>query len=153
MVVDSILSADRYVPLHPLFQQAVEFLRSPGLGGLAEGRYELDGKQLVAIVVRKGGKPRGEAVLEAHTRDIDIHFVLEGRESIGWKSVSDCEKVKTPYDEESDCVFFDDQPVLWADVPAGTFATFFPADAHATMVSPGLLHKVILKVRVEKEAK
>lgn len=153
MIVDSMLSADRYVPLHPLFRQAVEFLRSPDLLGLADGRYELDGDELVAIVVRKGGKSRGEAVLEAHARDIDIHVVLEGRESMGWRPVGDCERVKSPYDEASDCIFFEDRPALWAEVPAGSFAIFFPADAHAAMVSEGLLHKVVLKVRDVKEAR
>jgi len=38
--------------------------------------------------------------------------------------------------------------VCWCPVPAGSFAVFFPEDAHAPMVSDGEVHKVILKVAV-----
>lgn len=151
MIVDTLRSADRYVTLHPLFRRAIDFLRTPGIAGLIESRYELEGGRIVALFVRKEGKPANEAVLEAHVRDIDVHYVLEGTESIGWRSVGACGKVKTPYDEETDCVFFDDSPEFWVQVPAGSFAIFFSADAHATMVSPGPVHKVILKIRERME--
>jgi YhcH/YjgK/YiaL family protein len=147
MIIDRLGSAERYQNLHPSFPEAFEFLRAPGIAELAEGRYELDGDRLVAVVARKTGKPLQEALLESHRRMIDIHFLLSGSEAMGWKPVGDCATAKTPYEESDDCIFYADAPVIWADVPAGSFAIFFPGDAHATMVSPGQLHKVILKVR------
>jgi YhcH/YjgK/YiaL family protein len=147
MIIDSLNSSDRYCSLHPLFPEAFEFLRAPGIAGLAEGRYELVGDRLVALVVRKGGKSREEAVLEGHLLAIDIHFLIEGREAVGWKAVSDCAVVRTAYEEASDSVFYADAPATWVDIPAGSFAIFFPGDAHAAMVSSGLVHKVVLKVR------
>ncbi len=152
MIVDTLHSADRYVTLHPLFRRAIDFLRTPGIASLVDGRYELEEGRMVALAVRKQGKPVGEAVLEAHVRDIDVHCVLEGTESIGWKSVGSCVNVKTPYDEATDCVLYDDNPEIWVPVPAGSFAIFFSGDAHATMVSPGLVHKVILKIREQMES-
>lgn len=152
MVVDTLRAARRYDMLHPSFSRAMDFLRSPEIPRLSEGRYELDGERLVALVIRKDGKTRRDAVLEAHRRDIDIHYVVEGRESIGWRPTGECARVKTPYDETSDCVFFDDEPTFWVDVVPGSFAIFLPSDAHATLVSDRPIHKVIVKVREEKAA-
>ncbi len=151
MVVESLRTADRYQALHASFPRAIAFLRSTEVLTLPEGRYELDGERLVAIVVRKGGKSKRESVLESHVRDIDIHCVLEGTESMGWKPVAECTMPKGPYDADSDCILYDDGPEVWADVPAGSCAIFFPSDAHATMVSAGWVHKVILKVREKTE--
>jgi biofilm protein TabA len=33
--------------------------------------------------------------------------------------------------------------------PPGTFAIFFPEDAHAPMAGEGLIHKVVVKVAVD----
>jgi YhcH/YjgK/YiaL family protein len=148
MIIDKLSSADRYGVLHGLFPDAFEFLRAPGVASIADGRYELDGDRLVAIISRKIGKPVQEALLESHRRMIDIHFLLSGIETIGWRPVADCATIRTPYQEENDSVLYADAPDLWTTVPPGSFVVFFPEDAHAANVSPGPLHKVILKVGV-----
>ena len=105
MIIDALGSADRYCSLHPLFPQVFDFLQDPNTAKLAEGRYELDGDRLVAFVVRKPGKLRQEAILEGHSRAIDIHYLVVGSEAMGWRPVIDCTIVKMPYEESSDCIF------------------------------------------------
>ena len=67
---------------------------------------------------------------------------------MGWKPACDCCEELSPYDKEKDVALFNDEPLLWCDVPAGSFAISFPEDAHAPMVSDGEVHKVIVKVAV-----
>jgi beta-galactosidase beta subunit len=58
------------------------------------------------------------------------------------------EGTRSSYDAEKDIVFFDDAPETWFRVPAGSFAVFFPEDAHAPLAGEGEVRKVIVKVAV-----
>lgn len=111
-------------------------------------RDEIEGDKLIALISRKIGKQQNEAMLEVHRKYIDIQFVVEGIDTMGWKAASDCREVLSPYDKEKDIGFFADEPAVWLPVQAGTYAIFFPEDAHAPMVSNGEIHKIILKVAV-----
>ncbi|WP_371416000.1 YhcH/YjgK/YiaL family protein [Halodesulfovibrio sp. MK-HDV] len=44
--------------------------------------------------------------------------------------------------------FYDDVPASWNTVLSGSFAIFFPEDAHMPLISNDEIHKVILKVAV-----
>jgi beta-galactosidase beta subunit len=46
--------------------------------------------------------------------------------------------------------FFTDPPEAWLPVHNGTFAIFFPEDAHLPLISPGQIHKVVVKVAVNQ---
>jgi beta-galactosidase beta subunit len=37
---------------------------------------------------------------------------------------------------------------MWFTIHSGTFAVFFPGDAHAPMVSNGMVQKVVVKVEL-----
>lgn len=111
-------------------------------------RDEIEGDKLIALISRKIGKQQNEAMLEVHRKYIDIQFVLQGVDTMGWKPASDCSEVIAPYDEEKDIEFFADEPSMWCPVHAGSYAIFFPEDAHAPMVSNGEIYKIILKVAV-----
>ena len=39
---------------------------------------------------------------------------------------------------------------IWLPVASGMFVVFFPEDAHLPLISPGLIHKVVVKVAVGK---
>lgn len=150
MILDTLTEADRYVVLHPLFARAFEFLRNGGVEVLPDGRHEIDGDALYVMIARAHGIPRDQSVLEAHRRYIDIHYVVEGTDSIGWNSTRECRSVKRAYNHGDDCELFDDAPASWSTAGPGSFAIFFPADAHAPMVSGDFLHKAVVKVAVHE---
>lgn len=146
MIFDTLANADRYAALHPLFPQAFAFLRDPGLNQLAPGRYPLDGERLFAIVESANGRTREQARLECHRRYIDIQYVLEGRDEMGWKALQDCVAPVADFNPVKDIQFFQDAPDNWLSTPPGAFCIFFPSDAHAPLVSDGQIRKVILKI-------
>lgn len=148
MILAKLTEADRYAALHPLFARAFEFLRSTDLRALAPGRHDIEDDQLFAIVEACVGRTRAEAKLECHRRYIDIQLVLEGVDEMGWRPLAACTDPETNYDEARDIRFFNDAPASWIATPPGSFCLFFPDDAHAPLVSDGMIRKVVLKIAV-----
>ncbi len=149
MILDRLENAERYLALHPEFKAAFEFLRRENLAQLPPGRHDVDGDRLYAVVIRDNGHGCENAKLEAHKKYIDIQFSLAGCDLIGWKSTDTCSEIDQPFDEESDAALFADKPDAWMATPPGTFAVFYPEDAHAPMAAEGPLHKVVMKVAVD----
>ncbi|MHB1093456.1 NanQ anomerase/TabA/YiaL family protein [Thiobacillus sp.] len=148
MILASLAEADRYLSLHPLFTRAFDFLRTTDLMGLAPGKYDVQGKQIFAIVESCAGRARAEAKLECHRRYIDIQLVLEGIDEMGWKPVAACVDPASDYDAARDIRFFNDVPASWIATPPGSFCLFFPDDAHAPLVSADTIRKVVVKIAV-----
>jgi len=150
MILAKLTAADRYAALHPLFAQAFQFLRSTDLKTLAPGKHDIQGEHLFAIVEACAGRTRAEAQLECHRRYIDIQLVLEGIDEMGWKPVAECVDQVTDYDAARDIRFFNDVPASWIVTPPGSFCIFFPDDAHAPLVSAGMIRKVVVKIAVDQ---
>ena len=145
MILDNLTNWKCYVDLNPGFAKAFEFLRRGDLSELPAGRHEVDGDRVFAIVASDEGKGRAGAKLEAHRNYTDIQFCLSGIEEIGWKPASRCAEAED-FDQEKDLGFFGDRPESWVTMQAGSFAIFFPDDAHAVLGGTGEIAKVIMKV-------
>ena len=149
MILDTLAHAARYAGMHPGFAPAFEFLATADLAALAPGRHEIDGDRLYVSVDHKDGRGEDGARLEAHRRYIDIQLTIGGEEEIGWAPLASCVAPDGPFDETKDIVFFGDTPSAWVKVPPGSFAIFFPEDAHAPLGGHGRLKKAIVKIAVE----
>ena len=145
MIIDCLAESNRYANIHPGFEQAFRFLRRSDLASLAEGRVELDGARIYALVMDAAGKGRSAARLETHRKYVDIQCVVSGHDVMGWRSAADLLQ-GVGYDAERDVEFYGAAPVCWLDVPAGHFAVFFPEDAHAPLAGSGPVRKVVVKV-------
>jgi biofilm protein TabA len=145
VVLDTLVQSGRYAGLHPLFSRAFDFLTSANPASLAPGRHDIDGDRLFVLIDHQDGRGRSGARLEAHRRYIDIQLTLSGSEEIGWVPLAAC-AAPTGFDTARDIGFFDDPPRVWLPVPPGTFAIFFPEDAHAPLGGIGPLKKAIAKI-------
>ena len=148
MILDILENASRYEALHNNFTNAFQFLKRADLATLIEGRYDIDGDTIFAIVAKDQGREKDEAQLEIHNKYIDIQMVLEGVDEMGWKARSACADMIDEYDAEKDIQFIADAPTSWVTTEPGHFAIFFPEDAHLPLISKGLIHKVIVKIAV-----
>ncbi len=149
MILDRLENAEQYAAVHPAFARAFDFLRRPDLAELPLEKHHIDGDRIFCILSRAPGKTRTEALLEAHRDYIDIQYVIAGSDDMGWKSLASCEKIQSDYDAEKDVMFFADPPEIWIHAGAGSFAIFFPGDAHAPMAGAGMIHKAVVKIAVE----
>jgi biofilm protein TabA len=148
VIIDTLDGARRYFPLHPLFARAFEMLGSAGLPSLGTGKHLLEGDRLYLMIALDEGRGTERAVLEAHRKYIDIQFVIEGTDMIGWKPVSECAHVSQPYDASKDVELYGGGPLSWNPVTGTAFAVYFPGDAHAPLGGTGRLHRAILKVGI-----
>lgn len=151
MILDQLGHAEVYFSMHPLFRAAFGFLRRPDLASLratSGGRIDLHGNQMYALVDIREGKGKKEARLEAHHRYIDIQYVVSGDECIGRQDLSLCAGHGEGYNADKDIEFFTGAPACWFPVPVGSFAIFFPHDAHAPLAGSGTIKKVVVKVAV-----
>ncbi|MEP6914652.1 MAG: YhcH/YjgK/YiaL family protein [Acidobacteriota bacterium] len=150
MIADTLDQSVRYAALHPAFARAFAFLSHTDLSSLAPGRHAIDGDRIFVSIDHQNGRGRDGARMEAHREHIDIQLTLDGAEEIGWMPLAGCRLPVAPYDSEKDITFFSDRPDTWIQVPAGTFAIFFPDDAHAPLAGRGPLKKAIVKIAINR---
>jgi YhcH/YjgK/YiaL family protein len=148
MILDTIRYAERYAAINRRFGRAFRFLVNTDLEALPDGRTDIDGDHLFVILDRQEGRGRDGARLEAHRRYIDIQYTISGEEEIGWAPLGACVAADGEFDGARDIIVFSDPPSTWLRVPRGTFAIFFPDDAHAPLAGRGALVKAIVKVAV-----
>jgi YhcH/YjgK/YiaL family protein len=148
MIVAALEDSERCAVLHPGFAGAFLFLRKHADGALPEGKHAVAGEYVFAIVSSAQGRGREASPLEAHRQYIDIQYIVRGTDRIGWKPLSRCKNEAAPFDVGKDCGFYADAPETWVDLPAGTFAVFFPEDAHAPLAGSGTVEKIVMKVRI-----
>jgi YhcH/YjgK/YiaL family protein len=149
MILDVVANEERLAKVHPGFGPALEYLRRTNLSQLPEGRQEIDGSRLYALVIRGQGKGQKGAKLEAHRRYIDIQYSITGSDVIGWKPTATCRDPEQAYDEQKDLQFFRDAADSWVTIPEGSFGIYLPEDAHAPAAAEGPLHKIVVKVAVD----
>ena len=149
MIIDAGALYGRYTPLHPLFERAFRILADSDLRAMAPGRYPVVGDQLYLSIDHMQGRGREGARLEAHRRYVDIQYTIEGYEEIGWMPLAECGPPRDGFDDTRDIAFFDRRPGTWLAVPEGTFAIFFPEDAHAPLAGHGAVKKAIVKVAAQ----
>jgi len=148
MILDRLDRLAVYGSLHERFLRAVRWLANTEFSSLPDGRHEIDGDEVFALVATSPGRGKAGRPLEAHRRYIDIQCVLDGEDVIGYSPLEACRSLRDAYDEGRDIEFFTDPPQSWLTLPAGTFALFLPTDAHAPLAGEGTVRKVVVKVRV-----
>jgi biofilm protein TabA len=153
MILDRLENAMLYRAIGPRVLAALNYLRRTDFSAVPEGRHELDGDRLVAIIQRYRTKPPHEARWEAHRSYIDVQHVVTGAERMGYAPLADGLPVVEPYNPQKDVEFYDARGDLLT-VAAGMFAVFTPRDVHAPGLavgdppSPGEVLKVVMKCRV-----
>lgn len=149
MIVDRLPNAEKHYRLHPGLAPAFEFLRSNNLSSLPIGKHEIDGDRLFVMIARDNGRGQSGTRLEAHRKYIDVQYVIEGGEIIGFRPTCTCVEIAEPFDRQRDIIFFSDKPNTWVSIPTGAFAIFFPDDAHAPLAGEDQVLKAVVKIAVK----
>jgi len=150
MIYDTLSTASSYVGMPGWLTQALRFLSSPEASSLAEGRHDLDGDRLFALVQEYETRPPEECRWEAHRLHIDVQYVSRGVERIGVAPLASLTQVE-PHDEARDVAFFDGSGDFVTLRP-GRFAVLFPHDAHRPcMLADAVerVRKIVIKARLD----
>ncbi|MBE7024878.1 MAG: DUF386 family protein [Ruminococcaceae bacterium] len=150
MIVANIKDAERYYSLNPNFKDVFAFLKTLRKDS-PEERFVFDSfkghvASLTTSDIAPDGKPKSA---EAHKDYLDIHYVIAGREAIGYADINTLQPI-TEYDSEQDYLLLtgDMYKVFLGE---GDFCIVFPEDAHAPGMcagDDGRLKKAVVKLRL-----
>ncbi|MBN8579317.1 MAG: YhcH/YjgK/YiaL family protein [Anaerolineae bacterium] len=148
MIIDRIENATLYYPLHPKFKQAFDYVNSIDVYSIPVGRHEIDNKMYV-LVQEYTTKLKEQGKWEAHRRYIDLQYVVQGAEGIGYVNIHDLRQDEYVAEKDFLPLFGEGQQI---ELRSGYFVLLFPEDAH--MPSMALdqsqpARKIVVKIAVE----
>jgi biofilm protein TabA len=150
MIVTDLQNSEHQVPMTPSLRKAFDFLRAHDLLQLSDGRVDIDGDRVFALVQRYETVPTDAPKFEYHRKYIDVQFIATGEEVIGW-APAERMSVAEAYDAVKDICFGTVKPGTWTPVPLreGQLVVLWPEDAHApkgAVGAPSSVMKVVVKV-------
>lgn len=132
--------------------RGLEFLASTDIAALPVGRVDIDGDAIFALVQDYETEPKERRRPEAHVRHLDIQYIAEGREVIGYAPINRGGAIAEDMLAQRDVVFYasvDGESELVME--AGNWAVFYPNDIHrpcCLIGSSGKVRKVVVKIRL-----
>ncbi len=136
-------------------QKALKYLRTTDFSSLADGEYEIEGRNIYAKVFNTESKLSQDTHAEYHKDYIDVQYWLSGEELMGYAPMpSDADYRLYSASEEDDLYLLSDVPENEIFIPCktGDYIILFPEDIHRPTVAKGnkiiKYRKVVIKVRV-----
>ncbi len=148
MILDTLAHASTYRHLGPRFAAGLDWLEKAPTD-LPDGRYEIDGNTVFALVQSYTTVAPTQKRFESHRRYADIQYLVRGEETVFHVPVGSLEPA-TPYDEPQDFLLHAEVAAATPlQLRAGSFAIFLPQDGHkpgcvAHAESP--VRKIVVKV-------
>jgi YhcH/YjgK/YiaL family protein len=148
MILDSIKNYRLYASISERIAEGFNFINTTDLVAIQEGTYEIDGKAIFALVQEYDTKEEKDCNLEGHTKYIDIQYIIQGSEYIGFVSKRN-QKVLS-MDTDKDYTFYEGE-TSYLKLEPGMFTLFFPDDLHRPCIRAGYdtkVKKVVVKVKI-----
>lgn len=151
MIFDTLKNIDCYRSLSANMDRALELLANTDFSGQPAGRYEVDGDNVFYMIQEPELREEEDALYEIHKKYADIQFALTDGETILALPTSQIEAWQA-FDEAKDIGFSQNsEPGIPLEMNAGSFAIFFPQDAHMPCLRGGdakKCRKVVFKVKL-----
>ena len=149
MIIDRINNAHLYYSVHPRFKQAFEYIQQIDVNTIADGRHEIDGDSMYALVQSYNTKLKEQGFWEAHRRYIDLQYVVQGAEGMGYANINHLQQGE--YDAKKDFLpLFGEGDLV--TLKSGCFVLLLPEDAHMPGMAVGEsapVKKIVIKIAVE----
>lgn len=135
--------------LRSRIQAALHYLQTADLANAPVGKVEIDGSRVFALIQAYNTKPRAKGFWEAHRQYIDVQYVVQGEELMGFANLAQLRAEE--YDAQRDFLPLHGEG-SFIRLPAGMFTLFTPEDAHMPGMAlddqPQPVKKVVVKVAV-----
>lgn len=131
-------------------QKAIDWLKSNDLSAMEVGTYEIEGKDIYAMVQELTTKPFEERRAEKHDLYADIQYIISGKERMGYAPYTGAEEISENPEGKDACFFQNLGNENFVDVEAGCYCIFFSNDIHrpgAAAGEPAAVKKVVIKVK------
>lgn len=152
MIFDNIKNCNLYYGVNEKFGKAFDFIKKAVSENYEVGKYEIDGKEIYAMVQNYDSKLKENARFEGHNNYIDIQYIVDGCELMGCVDISKATS-KEEYNQEKDVKKYDSNDIAsWCVTEKDEFCIFYPHDIHCPSVAldntPSNIKKIVVKVRV-----
>jgi biofilm protein TabA len=153
MIVTDLEHMAEQLPANAAMKKAVDFLKKAKGQDFADGRVEIDGDTVYALVQSYDTVPAGDPVrFEAHKKYIDVQYVASGEEVIGWAPTAGMTET-VAYNASNDAWLgtVPAQSMTPVRLSAGQGAILYPSDGHAPRLmagKPSKVKKFVIKVAV-----
>jgi len=148
MIIDKLTNSHLYETLSPRIKRAFDYLHQTDLKAIPDGKYEIDGNAIYAAVQSYSTKRIEQGKWEAHKRYIDIQYIIEGKEMIGYNHLN--RLTLKEYDPDRDVSFLSGDG-NYLPLASGEFMLLYPEDAHMPCIAidaPSVVKKVVVKIAV-----
>ena len=150
MILDTISHLAEYAGLHPGIRAAAAFLEKCRLENPAPGTYEIEGRNVYALILDYEPKEKEMLSYESHDRYLDIQCMLLGSE-YQWYAPRETLQETVPYNSEKDITRygFSSQGTRLL-LGEGSFAIYSPQDGHlpgVRMDGVAKCRRVVVKVK------
>jgi|WetSurMetagenome_2_1015567.scaffolds.fasta_scaffold00077_16 biofilm protein TabA len=151
MFLSTLTDLDRDARFLPsLLVKGLTYLRDADLSSMVPGKYEISGSDLFALVQEYRTKPKAEKKAESHVRYLDVQYLHDGVEIIGFAPAGGPAEILEDAAAEKDVITYktaanETDLVL----TKGMYAVLFPGEIHRPQCScgaDGTVKKVVLKV-------
>jgi YhcH/YjgK/YiaL family protein len=149
MIIDRLTNSHLYETLSPRIKRAFDYLYQTDLQAIKDGKYEIDGDTIYAVVQNYSTKMKEQGKWEAHQRYIDLQYIVQGVEMIGYVHLS--KLIPGEYDPARDVSFLAGAG-NYLPLASGEFMLLYPEDAHMPGIAadaPSAVKKVVVKIAVE----
>jgi len=152
MIVTDLVHIEKQVLIDQGLKKAIDFLRQLAPKDLREGKIEIDGQHVFALLQQYETITVDTPKFEYHQKYIDVQYIVSGEEVIGWLPAEQM-TITEPYDPDKD-ICFGTAPkgqITPVHLRAGQLAVLYPEDGHApklAVTKPSQVFKIVIKVAV-----
>ncbi len=149
MITDSLSHIGQYSSVSARLKLAAQFLETNQGKDLQPGKYPIEGDNVYALVQHYETKPKEKGLWEAHRQYIDVQYMAEGSERLGYIPIDQAEETR-PYDRDGDYALFSASGDFFT-LREGHFALFAPHDVHMPSIQLETVQsvkKILVKVLI-----
>ena len=150
MIVDHINHYDLYKGMNEKIDRAISIIKQMDFDGLEPRMYEIDGEEMYFNLIEYETKLVEERFWESHKKYIDLHFILEGKEFIGYEQFAKM-NIKQEYNEADDYFLLEGSLQSKIMLQKDDFMILYPNDVHMTgikVVEREKVRKVVFKIKI-----
>lgn len=150
MIVDCISNYELYKGLDVKVDKAIDYIRNMRFQQLNIGMHEVDGEKLFFNLIEYETKEEEERFWESHKKYIDVHYILDGEEFVGYEHFERM-TIKEDYNEPDDYYLLKGKLQTKVKLQKGDFMICYPQDVHMTAIKvteKQMVRKVVFKVKI-----
>ncbi|MBP1965275.1 YhcH/YjgK/YiaL family protein [Paenibacillus aceris] len=138
--------------VHPVLRTIMDEVQNVDFSKMDNGKYTLQGDDIYYTVMELNARDMQETRAEKHGAYIDIHYLLDGKETIGWAGESSNLTVVESSIENDYSLYDSAAGEQFLELTPGMYAVFYPHDVHRPGLrgkddpAPSRIRKAVVKV-------